>query len=380
MIHPSGAQSRSKTSETSEVRLLVLTQTVDTNSDVLGFFHSWLEKLADKFEAVTVVCLYKGHHELPHNVKVLSLGKETGLPRVSYLLRFYKYLWQERANYEAVLVHMTPIYIPLGWPFWRLRKTRIVLWYNHTVGNSLARLAIRIADTVLYTSTFSFSSRFKKGRIMPAGISTAIFSRDEGVKKSARSILYLGRLSPTKKVERLIQAAKHLDQNNVDFTLTIVGSPVRPGDAEYEKMLKALAQELTRTGKAKFRPSVRNLDAPVVYNQNELVINLTPSGSLDKTILEAMACETLVLVSNRALEKVLPNEFLFEEDDPEDLARKIGLLLDLTGEQKKRSGRRFRQYVLEHHSLDRLMADMERLVRHQVQPPFQSNPATNPDR
>src|SRR3989344_6741688 len=57
------------------MRLLIVTQKVDKNDPVLGFFHRWIEKFAKNFERVTVICLGKGEYNLPANVKVLSLGK-----------------------------------------------------------------------------------------------------------------------------------------------------------------------------------------------------------------------------------------------------------------------------------------------------------------
>ena len=58
------------------MKLLIITQKVDINDPVLGFFHRWLEEFAKHYEFVTVICLEKGEHRLPENVKVLSLGKE----------------------------------------------------------------------------------------------------------------------------------------------------------------------------------------------------------------------------------------------------------------------------------------------------------------
>jgi len=55
---------------------LILTQKIDINDDVLGFFHNWIKEFAKHCESVVVVCLRKGEYDLPENVKILSLGKE----------------------------------------------------------------------------------------------------------------------------------------------------------------------------------------------------------------------------------------------------------------------------------------------------------------
>jgi len=41
------------------------------NDGVLGFVHGWLEKLADEFESIVVVCLGVGTYNLPGNVSVI---------------------------------------------------------------------------------------------------------------------------------------------------------------------------------------------------------------------------------------------------------------------------------------------------------------------
>ena len=77
-----------------EMKLLIITQAVDKNNPVLGFFVRWIEEFAKHFELVTIICLEKGEYELPGNVKVLSLGKEEKKSKFRYLINFYKYIWQ----------------------------------------------------------------------------------------------------------------------------------------------------------------------------------------------------------------------------------------------------------------------------------------------
>ena len=73
------------------MKLLIITQKVDKNDQLLGFFVSWIEKLSKKFESVLVLCLEKGEYDLPTNVKVISLGKEINQPKVLWLFNFYRH-------------------------------------------------------------------------------------------------------------------------------------------------------------------------------------------------------------------------------------------------------------------------------------------------
>ena len=344
------------------MRLLVVTQRVDLNSDVLGFFHAWLVELAARFDTVVTVTLFEGEARLPQNVKIRSLGKESGYSRLHSVLLFFKHAWHERNHYDVAFVHMTPIFTVLGWPIWRLLRKKRLLWYNHRQGGLLARLAFKASDRIFYTSGFSFSSRCDNAQIMPAGVSTDLFCNTEGVEPVPSSLLYLGRLSPVKKIDCLIEAAKLLDREEYLFTLEIVGSPAVSADRAYEERLRTISRELQEKGRIQFLPGVRNIDAPRLYSKHELFINLTPSGSFDKTVLEAMSCESLVLVSNRSFESVLPTQFLFEENDAYDLANKIRTVLALSRDDKRRYRREFRGYVVSQHGVGRLARE----IRHAV--------------
>lgn len=63
------------------MKLLIITQTVNTEDPVLGFFVRWIEEFAKHAETVEVICLKEGSHAfLPSNVRVYSLGKKRGAP------------------------------------------------------------------------------------------------------------------------------------------------------------------------------------------------------------------------------------------------------------------------------------------------------------
>ena len=87
----------------SEKRLLIITQKIDINDPVLGFFHNWIYEFAKNFSGIVAICLERGDYDLLGNVKVLSLGKEKQKSRLKYLILFYKYIWQENLYVEKSL-------------------------------------------------------------------------------------------------------------------------------------------------------------------------------------------------------------------------------------------------------------------------------------
>lgn len=359
------------------MRILVITQKVDSNDSVLGFFHRWVMEFAKKFEQVTVICLEKGTYDLPSQVKVLSLGKEERkggaiVSRFSYLCRFYKYIWQDRQNYDVVFVHMNQEYVLLGWKLWKLLGKKIFLWRNHKKGNIFTDLAVFLSDIVFCTSKGSYTARFKKTKLMPVGVDASMFQsfvdeKNEGGAQSARiarSILFLGRISPVKRVDLLLRALDILHNNGQEFVAYFYGSPT-PVDHEYFEKVQAQAHELSTLRKIIFKSEVPNSQTPAIYNQHEIFVNLTDSGSFDKTIVEAMLCETLTLVSNESLNELFENQsdqFIFKDGDAHDLAEKLQALLTLPEVEKDMLQKRMRKFA-EKHSLQHLMSDLSLVLK-----------------
>ncbi|TSC66958.1 MAG: hypothetical protein CEO19_422 [Parcubacteria group bacterium Gr01-1014_73] len=342
------------------MKLLIITQKVDRNDAVLGFFHRWLLEFAKNFKKITVICLERGEYSLSPNVKVLSLGKEELeignwkleifrklYCRVRFLIRFYKYIWQTRCDYDMVFVHMNQEYILLGGPIWKILGKRIVFWYNHTCGNFLTKFAMFMADIICHTSPFAYTAGTKKSRRMPAGIDTTLFKLDEKIERKPKSIMYIGRIAPLKKVEVLIKAAKILDEEGIDFVLNLYGAAAAR-DSRYFEALKASSVALQTKGKLFFRGAVPNEQTPAIFNAHLMSVNLTPKGNYDKTVLEGMACGILPLVSSPAFNDIIPPEFRFRENDSRDLAEIIKFVFALSETAVAKYGANCRRAVQNH--------------------------------
>ena len=334
------------------MKILVLTQAVDRNDPVLGFFHRWLTVFAAHFERITAVCLKRGLYDLPSNVSVYSLGKEEHLSRVGYVWRFYRRIWRERRNYDAVLVHMNFEYVLLGALLWFFLHKPIYLWYNHQHSHTFSRLAFILAHTIFHTSPFAAPARMKKAVQMPVGVDTDTFTPDDAV-RTPRSTLFLGRLSPVKRLDVLVDAAVALAAESIDYVLSIYGDMSSPRDMHYVEEVREKSNSLEEKGTITFHGSVRYEDAPPVYRSHEIFINCTNPGSFDKTIIEAMASGTIPLISNTSV--TLDDERLFfKEGDAVDLAKRWRALLELPEDEKRTVRERVRSYAVEEHSLQAL--------------------------
>ena len=70
------------------MKLLIITQKIDQNDDILGFFHRWVEEFAKNTEKVVVIAQFVGQYNLPENIEVFSMGKEMGFSKIRQLFNF----------------------------------------------------------------------------------------------------------------------------------------------------------------------------------------------------------------------------------------------------------------------------------------------------
>lgn len=346
------------------MKLLILTQKVDQDDDVLGFFYDWLLEFGKKCEKVTVICLEKGEVDLPENFEVLSLGKEVGDSRLKYLLNFYKYVWQKRKEYDNVFVHMNPEYIVLGGFLWKFWKKKITLWYTHKQVNLKLRIAEKLADIIFTASKESFRLESKKVQVMGHGINIHKFKiRNLKSESDFFRIIYVGRISKIKNQKLLIEAVNELvnKQNIKDLKIKLVGAPVYSEDVEYKKSLDNYVKEKNLDSYIEFVGSVPNKEIYKYYEEADLSVNLCPTGGADKAVLESMASGIPVIVLNKTFAEDLgeyKNELLLEAEDARELAKKITRFKDWSPEKKAKVSRFLRNVVEEGHDLEYLIKNI----------------------
>lgn len=330
------------------MRLLIVTQAVDRDDPILGFFHRWIEEFAKRCEIVHVVCLREGRHALPKHVTVHSLGKERGASRAAYLWRFYRNLFALRHEYDAVFVHMNPEYVVLGGALWRLMGKRIVLWRNHKMPSLIAQIGAMCADTVCFTSPAAYVARFKNATQMPIGIDTAQFIPGD---EDRAGVLSIGRLDPVKRNEVLLEALELLERDGVRVSTDIYGEAT----AGHEAYADELQRRFAHLKSVRFHGSVPHDQTPQVYASHAIYVNLTPSGSFDKTIGEAAACECILVVANQAVESIVPTRLFVRDANAREVAAALVAAMNLPGKERERTIREGRAFVEHEHSLGLLV-------------------------
>jgi len=251
------------------MRLLICTQKVDPKDPVLGFFVRWIEE-------------FKKHAE----VEVISLKDLGGGGRLMRALRLLRLANQK--EYDTVLVHMNPEYVvAAGW-LWRLRGKKVGLWYMHKSVDLKLRVAERLANIIFTGSKESFRLPSSKVHVMGHGIDTDFFCPDPSVPREEWWVS-VGRLNPSKRHDLAIRAAHE------------AGKELRiAGDGSEREKLESLARELG--AKVVFMGGLDQAGVRDVFRRAAKFVHTSETGSLDKVVLEAVACGCPVSTRDPALQ------------------------------------------------------------------------------
>lgn len=330
------------------MKLLVVTQILDRNDPILGFFHEWVLEFSKHFKQVTVIALSIGEHTLPPNVVVYSLGKDSGAGRGIRTLRYLNLLYSLRNEYTHVFAHMNPEYVIGGAGLWRLLGKKVGFWYVHGAVTFRLRLAASFAHRVFTASRESCRIKNENVVVVGHGIDTELFS----VQKVPHppSVISVGRFSPSKRLELIIDAMKSVRAQIPNAFGRLVGDATTPEQIAYAGRIKALAKD----GGVHVEKPIMHRDVPAALALSDVFFNASRTSSLDKAVLEAMSCGVIPVSSNVAYKPLLEPHGLYVEAHPEAFARRAVEILQ-SPTLRIELAEKVRAEVIQNHSLPRLM-------------------------
>lgn len=306
------------------MKLLIITQTVDSEDANLGFFHGWINEFAKSAESVKVICNSAGADALPENVKIYSMGKERGLGRLRRYLNFYRYLFGALPESDAVFVHMIPAWVILAWPLAVVFRKKIYLWYTH----GSVPLSLKAAEK-LVTKIFTASKescRLKSAKVVAVGhgIDAGVFRRSKEVLPGGLRFISVSRISPSKDMKTLILGVGELKRRGFkNASFDIVGAPILSKDSGYVQELHDLVRKEGLGDVVKFMGARTPKELPEVYHSHNIFLHASRTGSVDKAVLEAMAAGLQVLTSSDAYSDFVAGVTLYKQGDYKDLASKV---------------------------------------------------------
>jgi glycosyltransferase involved in cell wall biosynthesis len=175
--------------------------------------------------------------------------------------------------------------------------------------------------------------------------------------RKRNSILSLGRIAPSKRVDILLRALNTL--KNRAFSAAVYGEPL-PKDIGYRDSLERLSKELRLD--VQFHSGVPNQKTPEIYSAHDIFVNCSMSGMYDKTIFEAAACGCIVLASSRDFGELAGKQFEFSGAES-DLTERLQELLSMN-EGDKEKARSKLMSAIQKHSLAELGKRLAALMQY----------------
>ncbi len=341
------------------MKLLIVTQAVDRDDPNLGAFYYWFELLAKQGACITILAGRAGSHNLPANVKVRTFGTDMRFGRIGRLWKFWMLFSRHYANADAVLFHQIPEFVLAASPFLIGKKGIVSLWYAHGAVSWRLRMAERMVDNVFTSSEAGFRLPSKKVFHLGQAINTDLFfpARGGHLGEVLRMVT-VGRISPVKNYETIIAACAILrDGWPKPWILTIVGAPITERDRAYAEQVKKIIREKKLEPFVHFYGERGYSEIPDILREHDLFLNVSATGSLDKAVLEAMACCLTVLTSNEAYRMILPPLYFVEHPSSAFLAERIKAM---AGEP--RPNKALRDIVLRGHALVRTIEKIAALL------------------
>ena len=341
------------------MKLLIITRKVDPSDSRMGFFVEWIERFARQLEEVIVISWQPGGAvSLPPNVRLIGLAGS----RLHRFRRLRAHVRENLSGVDGIFCHMNPEYAIMVALIARRAHKRLIAWYTHRSVTLRRWLMELLVDRVMTASPESFRSPLFPRKVVATGhgIDTDVFQQ-ESDQRERNYLISIGRLSPSKHCELMIEAVSLMTDNAV--RLDIVGDVPDPDNAAYREELLALIRSKRLENRVRLVPGVPHRETVVFYQKAGLFLNLSTTGSLDKAVLEAMACGSLVLTSNEAFVKLVPPECFISDATPARIADAINALLKLSGDAQARLRDTARSLVMREHSLEGLVTKIIKQFR-----------------
>jgi glycosyltransferase involved in cell wall biosynthesis len=350
--------------------LLVFVYTLDPAHGALAWQYDVVRKLAGEIDNVTVIAetVAPNLPDVPSNMRIIPLPKRPlHIPqrlggRIAFNVTVNKLLKKE--HFDAVFLHMASDWAWRLAPAFKANKVPVLFWYAHgTVTNKL-RLSAKLADRIVTSTPEGCRLNSPKVKVIGQAINWQHFTIPQH--RDLSSIVYVGRISQRKHIDKSLDVLQALKGGILDrVPFHVYGPLLNMADVSYDQSLRKTVWDKGLQDQVDLQGYVPYAHMPSLYSTPFLHLSFSETGSMDKTVMEALACGCPVLTGNPAFKDVLAPypEFVIKDARAEAVA-----------EQVKHIHARRRDYdpqalraLVEPHALDtyadRILAQIEDMVR-----------------
>lgn len=331
------------------MKLLIVTQTLDSKHSVLGFFVRWVLEFSKQCEEVTVFCLDKGEDMFPSNVNVIHVPRNwKGIKTWPLVLAYKAFVY--RKKYRHVFVHMNPEYVLSAGLVWKILRKKISLWYAHGTVSLRLKIATAFCNSIFSSTPEGFRYKTSKLHIVGQGIDISLYNNvnTERDLQKPLSLVSIGRISPSKRLELLLETIFILkSEYKIDAVCTVIGGPITSTDQLYLRDLHTYVNEHDLQKNIIWKGSLPLINAIDVLKQTDIFVHFGNTGSLDKSVLDAMMCGVIPLSTNEAVQKELSGILgvFLHTQNPQDVTREISKLISLNRDEISQFRKEIKTYV-----------------------------------
>ena len=329
------------------MRLLVITQVVDAEDPILAATVPKLKALASRCDQLVVLAGRVGAHDLPANATIRSFGAPDTLRRgLRFVRALAPFLLGRRV--DAVLAHMSPIYLVLAAPLAKPMRVPLLLWYTHPTASRTLRLASKLASARTTATPTSFPLP-AAAEAIGHGIDVEAFPcRGQNGDGAVLDVLALGRYSAVKGYETVLRAVHRAAEAGIGARLTIHGPTLNDGERRQLASLERLRSELGLQESVHLREALPPAEARERLGARRRARQ--QHGSRLRRQGRARGLRELRAGGCVDWPELLPDVLRFDQDDTTALAARLGELAEMGAERRAELGRSLREAVVERHS------------------------------
>ncbi len=190
------------------------------------------------------------------------------------------------------------------------------------------------------------------------GIDTDRFRPARQPRDGAFHVMTVGRLSPSKRHDILIEAIARVRERGNSVRLSIVGEPRGSNGTGWMDRLNKQIDDLRLNDVVKLVGPVARPDLPPWYNSADVCVNLSETNSIDKAVLEAMSCGVPVITSNPAFGPVLRDiapSLALRDSRSATVASALEMMMGMDDRTLSNLSHALREKVIREHNLGTLM-------------------------
>jgi glycosyltransferase involved in cell wall biosynthesis len=312
------------------MRVLLINFEMDKSSPVLAWQSRVAKELSNNCTSIHMLTEKMGDYDLTPNMTVDVIPRRPfSIPKAlggGILVNLQLYRLLKKHPCDVCFIHMAHKWAYRLWPVLKLNRLPILIWYAHGSVSWHLKLATLCADKLVTSTEEGLRLNTPKKIVIGQAIDTDFFTQPAD-RNPKPEIVYVGRISKRKRIELLIDTLKALRDidSSTEWTLKIAGPTLTNEDREYLGSIQKYIGTLSLENCIKFTGALTQAETIELYKTASVHLNVSNTGSMDKTVMEALSCGCPVVTTNEAFKDALSNitGAYSDSSDPISLAKTI---------------------------------------------------------